>query len=75
MPAYAGAEIPAVMPGTISNGMPAARSTWASSPPRPNTNGSPPLSRTTVRSPVPYWTSSRSISSCGICGPPPILPT
>ena len=75
MPAYAGAAIPAVIPGTTSNGIPASRSTSASSPPRPNTNGSPPLSRTTVRSPVPYWTSSRSISSCGICGPPPILPT
>ena len=29
------------------NAIPAARSTCASSPPRPNTNGSPPLRRTT----------------------------
>ena len=36
-----------VTPGTISNGMPAARTASASSPPRPNTNGSPPLRRTT----------------------------
>ena len=34
-------------PGTTSNGMPAAASASASSPPRPKTNGSPPLSRTT----------------------------
>ena len=57
--------MPAVMPGTTSNGIPAARSTSASSPPRPNTNGSPPLSRTTVRPPAPYRTSSRSISCLG----------
>ncbi len=48
IPAYAGAATPAVTPGTTSNGMPAARSASASSPPRPNTNGSPPFSRTTV---------------------------
>ena len=34
-------------PGTISNGTSASASASASSPPRPNTNGSPPLSRTT----------------------------
>ena len=48
-PAYAGAAMALVMPGTTSNGTPAAASASASSPPRPNTNGSPPLSRTTVR--------------------------
>ena len=47
MPAYAGAATPAVTPGTSSNGTPAAASASASSPPRPNTNGSPPLRRTT----------------------------
>ena len=35
------------MPGTTSNGIPASARASASSPPRPNTNGSPPLSRTT----------------------------
>ena len=49
MPAYAAAAIALVMPGTTSNGTPAAASASASSPPRPNTNGSPPLSRTTRR--------------------------
>ena len=39
----------AVMPGTTSTGTPAARSAAISSPPRPNTNGSPPLRRTTCR--------------------------
>ena len=41
-----------VMPGTTSKGTPAAASAAASSPPRANTNGSPPLSRTTV-APLP----------------------
>ena len=48
MPAYAGAAIALVMPGTTSKGTPASMSASASSPPRPNTNGSPPLSRTTT---------------------------
>ena len=39
MPAYAGAAIALVMPGTTSNGTPAASSASASSPPRPKTNG------------------------------------
>ncbi len=47
MPAYAMAPMALVMPGTTSNGMPASARASASSPPRPNTNGSPPLSRTT----------------------------
>ena len=49
MPAYAGAAIAEVMPGTTSKGTPAAESASASSPPRPKTNGSPPFSRTTNR--------------------------
>ena len=36
-----------VIPGTTTNGMPRARSTSISSPPRPNMNGSPPLRRAT----------------------------
>ena len=47
MPAYAGAAIADVTPGSTSNGTPAATSASASSPPRPKTNGSPPFSRTT----------------------------
>ena len=43
------AAVAAVIPGTISKGTPASASTRASSAPRPNTNGSPPLSLTTVR--------------------------
>jgi len=71
----AGAAIPAVIPGTTSNGMPASRSASASSPPRPNTNGSPPLRRTT-RLPARACSSSRRcVSSCGNCGPSPSLPT
>src|SRR5215467_4241498 len=38
-----------VTPGTISKAMPASAKASASSPPRPKMNGSPPLSRTTVR--------------------------
>ena len=67
--------MPAVTPGTTSKAMPAARSASASSPPRPNTNGSPPFNRTTLRPLAPYSSSSRSVSSCGTCGPPPTLPT
>ncbi len=49
MPASAGAAVADVTPGTISNGTPASASASASSPPRPSTNGSPALSRTTRR--------------------------
>src|ERR1700686_3896556 len=45
--AAASAASPAVTPGMTRNGTPAAASVVASSPPRPNTNGSPPLSRNT----------------------------
>ena len=62
------------MPGTTSNGMPASSRAWASSPPRPNTNGSPPLRRTTRRPARASSTSSVEISSCGT-GRPGRLPT
>ena len=75
MPAYAGAATPAVTPGTISNGTPASRHSSASSAPRPNTSGSPPLSRTTSFPASACSSSSRLVSSCGICAPPPCLPT
>ena len=63
MPAYAAAPIALVMPGTTSNGIPAAASASASSPPRPNTKGSPPFSRTTVAPVAPRSTSTALISS------------
>src|SRR4051812_33211759 len=75
MPAYAGAAMPAVTPGTTSNGTPAAASASASSPPRPNTNGSPPFSRTTRLPPRPSSTSSALISSCESAAAPGSLPT
>ena len=49
MPAAAGAAKAELTPGTTSYSTPAVRRASASSPPRPNTNGSPPLSRTTRR--------------------------
>ena len=45
----------------------------ASSPPRPNTNGSPPLSRTTACPARACSSSSAFVASCGTCSPPPIL--
>ena len=48
-PARAGTAIALVMPGTTSTSTPAATQAWISSTPRPKTNGSPPLSRTTRR--------------------------
>ena len=47
MPAAAVPPMPALIPGTMRNGTPAAASASASSPPRPNISGSPPFSRTT----------------------------
>ena len=49
MPAAAGTEMALVTPGTTSTGTPAVRHASTSSRPRPNTNGSPPFSRTTAR--------------------------
>src|SRR5437763_8805431 len=49
MPAACGTAASEDTPGTISNGTCARTSASASSPPRPKTNGSPPLSRTTRR--------------------------
>ncbi len=75
MPAYAGAAMADEMPGTTSKGTPAASRAWASSPPRANTNGSPPLSRTTCWPRRPRSTSSASISDWGIVARPGALPT
>ena len=65
MPAYAGTATAELTPGTTSNGMRAPASASASSPPRPNTNGSPPLSRTTRRPRRACVISSMLICSCG----------
>ena len=64
IPAYAAAAIPAVTPGTTSKRTPAAASACASSLPRPKTNGSPPLSRTTRFPSRASRTSSALISAC-----------
>ncbi len=62
MAAAASAAKPAVTPGMTRKGMPAAASVIASSPPRPNTKGSPPLSRST-RWPARASATSRSLIS------------
>src|SRR6516165_4071038 len=74
MPAAASAARPAVTPGMMRNGMPARASVMASSPPRPNTKGSPPLRRST------RWRARASamrrslMSACNGEGLPPRLP-
>jgi hypothetical protein len=75
IPAAAGAATALVMPGITSHGMPAAAHARSSSPPRPNTNGSPPFRRTTVAPVDASDTSSSSISDCFIAWPPGVLPT
>ena len=76
MPASAGAATALVMPGTTSNGTPAALAApCASSPPRPNTNGSPPFSRTTRRPRRAARIISAWIASCVIAWRPARLPT
>ncbi len=67
--------MPALTPGMMRKRMPAAASASASSPPRPNTSGSPPFSRTT-RLPSRARRIRRSlIRSCGVRRPPARLPT
>ena len=75
MPAYAGAATPAVTPGTTSKRTPAAASASASSPPRPNTNGSPPFRRTTSLPLPPSSTRRALMSSWGSAASPGCLPT
>ena len=52
MPASSGTATAEVTPGTTVTGTPASRQASTSSIPRPNTYGSPPLSRTTTRPPA-----------------------
>src|SRR5215472_6488443 len=68
MPAAAGTEVALVIPGTTSTGTPAARHASTSSRPRPNTNGSPPLSRTTARPARACSTSARLMWSWRMAG-------
>jgi hypothetical protein len=63
MPAYAGAARADEIPGTTWKAMPSATSASASSDPRPKTNGSPPLRRTTRRPACACPTSWALISS------------
>ena len=58
------------MPGITLKRMPAAASASSSSPPRPNTKGSPPLSRTTRLPCRACATSAALIDSCGVLAPP-----
>jgi hypothetical protein len=74
MPAAAGPAKADVTPGTISNGILALESASASSPPRPNTNGSPPLRRTTLRPARARRRSSVLISPCVIAWRRALLP-
>ena len=74
MPAYAGTATAEVTPGTTTNTMPASRSAVASSPPRPKTKGSPPLSRTTCFPSRAFSISSRLIASWS-WDSPAIFPT
>ena len=64
MPAAAGTASALVTPGTTSTGTPAAMHARTSSPPRPSTNGSPPLSRTTRWPACARSTSTALISVC-----------
>ena len=75
IPAYAGPAIADEIPGTISNSIEAAVSSSASSPPRPKTNGSPPLSRTTRLPCRALSINSRLVCSCGTVCVPARLPT
>ena len=75
MPAAEGAAIADVTPGTTSNSIFSFFSASISSPPRPKTNGSPPLRRTTFLPSSALSTSIFSISRCGTGWRPPSLPT
>ena len=68
-PAAVGTPIALLTPGTTVTGTPARRQASISSPPRPKTNGSPPLSLTTNFPLVACEISASLISSCDICRP------
>ena len=70
----AAAAAAAVIPGTTSQGMPAASSASISSSSLPNTAGSPDLSRTTCRPARASRIMSALIDSWGHDGPKPFFP-
>src|SRR5438874_2306288 len=71
----AAAPRPAVIPGTTEYATPACRSTSTSSPPRPNTNASPPLSRTARCPDLAASIINRLIASWPMPGLPTRRPT
>jgi len=75
IPAAEGTASAAETPGTISQGIPARARYRASSAPRPNSIGSPPLSRTTVIPARAARTSARLMRACSALLPPPAFPT
>ena len=75
IPAYAGAAMAEVIPGTSSKGTPASFSTSISSPPRPNTKGSPPFKRATTFPCFPFSARRQLISSCVMVWFPDCFPT
>jgi len=75
MPESKGPATAAETPGTTSQGTPAAASASASSAPRPNTNGSPLLRRTTRSPRSARRIITRSIVSCEMECRPARLPT
>ena len=72
-PATSGTAIALVTPGTTVTGTPASAQASSSSPPRPKTYGSPPLSRTTTLPARARSTRIRLISSWARDGPYGIL--
>ena len=74
MPANPAAAAAEVTPGTYSASMPAADSASASSPPLPNTNGSPPCRRTVRGWRAAPSNRARTISPCSALWLPARLP-
>ena len=74
-PAAAGTASAEETPGTTVQGTPASAQATASSPPRPNRYGSPPLRRTTRLPARASRTSSASISAWSALCAPGALPT
>ena len=75
IPKRSAAATAEVTPGTISQRTPACKSAESSSPPRPNTKGSPPLRRTVSGYFCAHSASSAQISSCARLCAPARLPT
>ncbi len=74
-PSSAAAAKPDEIPLTIVTGTPAACSAASSSPARPNSSASPPLTRTTCWPRAAWRHISFSMNACGVERQPPRLPT